>query len=101
MYDDEPTEKKPLADLPQDGMGLRKSRRMIMGAVAFDVPTVEYVDSLEMRIVRQERTIAEQNRMLKRMEIALTTMRNLMRRQAGNLSELGYEINNKIDRRDI
>jgi septal ring factor EnvC (AmiA/AmiB activator) len=99
MYDDEkkiPGAKKP-NEVPDQN---RKTRRVVMGAVAYEVPTVEYVENLEKKIAQQERTIFEQSRQLKRIESSLIILKQSIRKNNSNLNEIALDLDYKIDRRD-
>jgi len=104
MYDDDTeetsdqnTEQKTEADL----LSAKRSRRIVMGAVAFDVPTVEYVALLEARVAQQERVIINHARNLKRLEILLSALRNVVRRNVNTLGDVSRDLDNKLDRREL
>ena len=103
MYDAEPAAKRPHDDdaaLP--GLGQpRKSRRIVMGAVGFDAPTVEYVESLHKKIDQQDRVIEEQSRHMKRLDVMLMMLRNTLRRHLGAVADLSRDVENKLDRREL
>ena len=94
MYDEEDS-KKPLTPLEPTG---KKSRRIVMGAVKYDVPTVEHIDLLEKRIKELENIIILQNRTLKRFDIMFLQFRQVLRVQNGSINELNQDMRSKIDR---
>lgn len=92
MYDDSDKTAKRPDEPPPDATGLRRSRRMVMGAVSFDIPTLEYTAALEQRLTRQDRQIVEQGRHLKRLELMLGLLRSALHRQAGLVGDLGRDL---------
>ena len=102
MYGDPPEKPGPAPLKPLDAISgdTRKSRRVVMGAVKYDVPTVEYVDTLERRITQQDRLIIQQTRTIRRLELSLIALTNSVRRTGGSLTDVSRELSNKIDRRD-
>lgn len=69
---------------PQD----MRSRRIRVGIVEYEVPTVEYVRHLERLILRQANLLEQQRRMLERLAGGMHGTRNFVRRQAGGLADL-------------
>jgi uncharacterized coiled-coil protein SlyX len=78
--------------------GMRKTRKIIMGAVAVTVPSVEYVESLEQKLLVQEQAIAELSRYIKRLDATLNQTRQFARRQGANIADLQHDIIQKVDR---
>jgi hypothetical protein len=102
MYDDteEPKEKRQLR-VDHEAVTNKKVRRIAVGIVGYDVPTPEYVESLEKRLVQQERVIMEQGRALKRFEIMLNALRTALSKQGRSVNDMSHELDRKIDRRDF
>ena len=99
MYDDpgppaRPDAKADAAPHAADAAAgtVRRSRRMVMGAVSFDIPTVEYAADLERKLAQQARQIMVQASQIRRLEIMLTQLSGVARRQAGAVNDLGRDL---------
>jgi len=73
---------------PQD----LRSRRIRVGIVEYEVPTVEYVQHLERLILRQADLLEQQRRMLERLAGNMHSTRDYIRRQAGGVTDLRSEV---------
>lgn len=100
MYDpeEEKTDKKTLQPLEPTG---KKSRRVVMGAVKYDVPTVEYVEQLEKRVIELERRIQIQDRISRKFDMMISRLTQALRNHGSVVNEISHSLDNKIDRRDI
>jgi len=73
---------------PQD----MRSRRIRVGIIEYEVPTVEYVQHLERLILRQAGLLEQQRRMLERLAGSMHGTRDFIRRQAGGVADLRGEV---------
>ena len=80
--------------------GIKRSRRMVMGAVAFDVPTVDYVTFLENRIAAQNASIKSLENDVTRIKTIVSDLQRHTRRAITRLGDVSRNLDNKIDRRD-
>ena len=83
MYNDE--EAKPSVPLEQSGLRTRKIR---VGIVEYEVPTLEWVRHLEQMVQHQADMIEQQRREIDRLDALLRGTRNFVRRQTDNLYDL-------------
>jgi hypothetical protein len=81
MYtDDEPTKAVPI-----EQSGLR-SRKIHVGAIEYEVPTVDYVHHLEQSVMQQAKMIDQMRREIARMNVLLHGTRNFVRRQTDTIA---------------
>jgi hypothetical protein len=99
MYDtDTPTKQREQP--PADANGMRRSRRLAIGAISYEIPTVEHLAMLERRLGQQAQQIADQGHYLKRLEAMLALLRTAVRRQGGVVSDIGHTLDRGYDRFD-
>lgn len=94
MYQDD--DDQP-SDTPVDQPGFNRSRKIRIGIVEYEVPTVEYVTRLEQVVMRQQHMIDQQRRLLARVQSSLSATRNAVRRQAITV----HEVSNQLGRTSI
>lgn len=99
MYqsDDDPA---PQSELQFDSAGFTRSRKLRIGAIVYEVPTVDYVNRLERLIVTQARTIERQQNELGRLSHFVIATRNFIRRQTLHISEMQRSLEGKVDLRE-
>lgn len=93
LYNSEPDEPKTNNAPIIYADGMRRSRRIVIGAVSYDVPSVEYVSYLEQKVVSQGRNIDELRQIIRRIDAGV----NQIRHQVGQTKSA---LQNKIDRSD-
>lgn len=84
MYNDD---EAPAPKLPLEQGGLR-TRKIRVGIVEYEVPTLEWVRHLEQLVQHQADMIEQQRRALDRLDALLRGTRNFVRRQTDNLFDL-------------
>ena len=77
-----------------------KTRRINVGIVGYDVPTVEHVAALEKKIDTLEQHAAQQDSKIRRMESLIAKLRSEMIKFNGSVSTMTREIDQKIGRND-
>jgi hypothetical protein len=94
MYqsDDEPVAETS----PIDPAGFNHSRKIRVGIIEYEVPTLEYVARLEQLIARQQGTIDRLNRSVARFHAMLLATRNATRHQAAAINEMATELTTKV-----
>ncbi len=76
------------------------TRRINVGIVGYDVPTVEHVAMLHKKIQNLEHQIDTQDSKIRRLENSLNRLRNDLMKTHTNIGNLNRELDQKIDRRD-
>ena len=89
MYndDDEVTGSVPVLDTRNV-----RTRFIRVGPIAYEVPTIEYVQTLERLLQRQQDVLDQQRRAIDRLQVMLQGTRNFVRSQSGVLGDLRHEI---------
>jgi hypothetical protein len=100
MYQDDEVENKASDVSPIDPTGFNRTRRIRVGIVEYQVPTVEYVSRLEQLIAQQARTIEQQKRSIERLEGFVLSTRNFIRRQTSRIQEIQTDLESKVDLRE-
>lgn len=90
MYDDDTS---PETIVPER-TNLR-TRVIRVGPIAYEVPTVEYLQMLEQLVQRQQDTLDQQRRAIDRLQVMLQNTRNFVRRQSSTVGDLRHEITRK------
>jgi hypothetical protein len=80
--------------------GFARTRNIWVGAIKYEVPTMEYLGRLEQMIAAQARIISGQSRELTRLNHFMVATRNFIRRQTNHITELRTGLDQKIDQRD-
>lgn len=82
MYQgDEEEENKPIAQAPAPEFGTKRTRKVRVGAVEYELPTVEYVQQLEQLVHQQARMLEQHRRAIGSLHRSLTAASNAIRRQ--------------------
>ena len=90
------TEEAPLEATPVDPAGFNHSRKIRVGIIEYEVPTLEYVARLEQLLARQQATIDRLSRTLSRFHGMLLATRNATRKQAAAINEVAVELTTKV-----
>lgn len=94
MYlDDE----KPAATGRMPSIETARSRKIRVGAIEYEVPSLEYVSRLERIVAQQGRMLEQQRRMLNRLINRMTAARGVINRHDQHLHEVRQELDKKID----
>jgi len=75
------------------------SRRIRVGIIEYEVPTIDYVRRLEQLIVQQAQMLEQQRRVIARVEGMLLGTRNFVRRHGETLNDLRFDMTHKVDHR--
>ena len=75
-----------------------RSRKIRVGIVEYEVPTPEYVQSLERLLQRQAVELAEQRQLITRLTAAVSQARHSYRSNAHALDAIRGELDKKIGR---
>jgi len=86
MYDQDA--EKAIAIQPRDP----RIRRIRVGIVEYEVPTLEYVRQLEQLILRQADTLEQQRRAIERLTTSMHGTRSFVRHQTNHLSDIRAEL---------
>ena len=86
MYNDDAA---PAPNMPLEQSGLR-SRKIRVGIVEYEVPTMEWVRHLEQLVQHQADLLEQQRRSLDRLDGLLRGTRSFVRRQTDALSDLRH-----------
>lgn len=101
MYNDEEEPEKTKEPSYIDPTGFSRTKKIRVGAVEYEVPTIEYVSRLEQLVLRQARVINQQKRHLERLEGFVLSTRNFIRRQTNRIAEIQTDLDGKIDYREF
>jgi len=99
MYDSDENEKPKKSPIPGASDKI-KSRRIVQGITRFDVPTVEYVDSLEKIIQSQNNVINQQSKSIKKLEFQMNMLKTNLKKDSNLINNMNRELETKINRRD-
>jgi hypothetical protein len=91
MYDDDTVVSVPIQ---QNDLRTRKIR---VGVVEYEVPTVEYMRHLEQRLTQQSEMINQQRRVISRIEAILHGTRTFVRRHSDSIGDMRQELSRKVD----
>ena len=102
MYNDEPESDETVAGSEEKLVVSTYSRtkKVRVGAIEYEVPSVEYVARLESLLLRQGALLEKQRREIERLEQFMVGTRNFIRRQTSKIADLQEGLDNKIDSRD-
>ncbi len=100
QHEDDGQSLSPQAEPTMNASGLGKIQRIVIGAVAIDVPSMAYVEHLERSFADCRRELAEQKHAIARLQAAVNQLRHALRANAGHINDLSREMDQKIDRRD-
>jgi hypothetical protein len=84
-----------------DVPGFNRSRIIKVGIIAYEVPTVEYVQRLEQLIANQSSIIGQQKQSIERLKAFVLSTRSFIRRQTSRITEMQDSIDGKVDSRDF
>jgi hypothetical protein len=102
MYQDDDDDVAENPDTRRSPMGLAGHvRRIRVGAVEYEVPSVEYVQQLEHMVAQQVQTVLQQRRLIDRMASMLMKTRNSQAGHSRAMDELRRELAKKITQRDF
>lgn len=99
MYQDDEQE-ATAAPVVVNPSGFRRTREIRVGAVRYELPSVEYVASLEQTIKAQAKLIDTQRTELQRLNNFMLSTRNFIRRQTAHIGEMQNSLDHKIDSRE-
>jgi hypothetical protein len=77
-----------------------RTRRIRVGAIEYEVPTVEYVRQLEQTLIRHSRAMEHQQRLIERLVATLSKTNHSHQGQTREMEELRREMSRKINQRD-
>lgn len=92
MYD--PDEETPDTTPVQANTG--RTRKIRVGIIEYEVPTVEYVARLEQMLAHQQTIMDRQHRALVRMQVAMAYLRRAVRGQSLAMNEVYEELDTKL-----
>ena len=93
MYGEEEEDKALAAPAPSTS----RTRTIRVGIIEYEVPTVEYMQFLEVTIAQQTRVLDQQRRAIERIQTLLQGMRGFVRRSAGALDDLRQNVTHRGD----
>lgn len=94
MYQEEP--KRQLTKRVETPVG--KSRKIRVGIVEYEVPTLAYVETLERLLAVQGAELAQQRRILSRLLDDHSNTRNTLSRQSSAMRDVRAQMDTKIGR---
>ncbi len=97
MYLDDNSEQKPVEMQPT---GFSRTRTIHVGAIKYEVPTIEYVTRLEFVINYQAKMMAALKQELITLRHSLNSTKNFANRQSDRLHEMQNALDNKLDLRE-
>ena len=98
MYYDDGEEEKNAVEI--EPSGFNRIRKIRVGIVEYEVPSVEYVNRIEQMLAKQARLIEHQRHQIERLQGYMLSTRNFLRRQSSNLVQMQEDIQNKMDLRE-
>ena len=94
MYQDD---QEPVQETgPIDPAGFNHSRKIRVGIIEYEVPTLEYVARLEQLVARQQTTIDRLSRSVSRFHAMLLATRNATRKHSAAINEVANELTTKV-----
>ena len=93
----EPEKKK---DVHIDPTGFNRTRKIMVGAIPYEVPTVAYVARLEQIVARQAMMIRRLEQEMNTMQKFVNGTRKFMKGQTKHINEMQHDLDNKIDARE-
>lgn len=78
-----------------------RTRKIRVGAVEYEVPSVDYMNRLEQAIQRQAQELQQQRKLLDRVTALVTNARSSQHGYGRAMAELRQEMNKKITLRDF
>ena len=100
MYNSAIEEPTPKTSPVVQSSGIARTRRIAIGAISYEVPTIEYCAHLERLITAQASVIEQNKRDIKRIEGLISNIRQFIKKHSVKLLSMSHEIDQKIDRRD-
>jgi hypothetical protein len=100
MYQDDDTEPQT-KPTPTQPSGSGRTRKVRVGVVEYELPTVGYVTRLEQMLLRQQHTLDMQQRAITRLQNSLVSASNLIRRHGNATADLREELSHKVDSLDL
>lgn len=97
LYGEEPEKKKNVHIEPT---GFSKTRKVYVGAISYELPTVDYVTRLEMMVTNQAKLINQMQQSISKLENMANKTRKFIRGQTGRITEMQHELDQKIDIRE-
>jgi hypothetical protein len=82
MYQEDETDEAAQVSIEQ---GHQRSRKIRVGIIEYEVPTMEYMRHLEQIIMQQAQILAQQRRLITRIENGVHNTRSFVQRQANVL----------------
>lgn len=83
-----------------DPAGFNRTRKIIVGAIPYEVPTVAYVARLEQIVMRQNILIRRLEQEMNAMQKFVNGTRKFIKGQTKHINEIQHELDNKIDARE-
>lgn len=101
MYnDDGDTPVTTTSKEPASISGFSRTRKIKVGIIEYEVPTVEYVNRLEQMINQQALLLDQQKQQIERLKGFVTSTRSFIRRQTNRLVEIQTDLDGKLDYRE-
>lgn len=73
-----------------------RTRKVRVGIIEYELPSIEYVMRLEQVVARQQATLDRQQRMINRMQVALANLRRVVNGQSKAMHEVYEELDTKL-----
>jgi len=83
----------PVLGIPSKSQLIRRVR---VGAIEYELPSVEYVQHLEKLISQQAEIVAQQRRMIDRLTVALNRTRTAQQLHRLSLDSMQRDLDNKV-----
>lgn len=96
--DDEIDELSSKPDTRFDSLG--KTKIVHVGAIKYELPSVEYVNKLEQMIVRQNNQIIELQRNMEKLQKNIIATKSIAKRHISSINEMQSELDKKVNLRD-
>lgn len=87
-------------DAIDDASGIDRTRRIRVGVVEYEVPTVGYLQQLEQVLTQHGNILQQQRRAVDRLLKLLRSARSLQQNTVHEIDDLRRELNRKISQRD-
>lgn len=101
MYNSDDDDEDELSTQPRTSVdSFGKTKIVHVGAIKYELPSIEYVNKLEQMLVQQNTKISELQRNIEKLQKIITATKSLTRRHVSNINEIHSELDRKINSRD-
>ena len=98
MYQDDDAE--PKKEIHIDPTGFNRTRKIHVGAIVYEVPTIDYVTRLEQMLTKQAKIIDQLRQHVSKLERFVSGTKKFIKGQTRHITEIKHDLDNKLDIRE-